>query len=425
MISEDIRKIVLPNGVRVVVEKIPYVRSVSLGLWIDVGSRNETANENGIGHFIEHMLFKGTSSLNALQVSQEINKIGGNVNAFTTQEHICLSCKVIDEHFQKAFNLLFEMYSESIFDSLELDRERNVILEEVKMYDDLPDELVIDEFIQGIYPDNSLGNPIIGQVTNINSFSSDMMKDYVSREFTPDRLVVSIVGNIDFDVLENSIIPCLATLQEKAAKGTQTILIKPPEKHCSKIIDRNLKQIHFCLGGYGPDRRSEDRFSFYVLNTILGSGASSRIFQEVREKRGLVYSIGTFDIAFKDTGCIAISGGCTPRNLPKVLDLSLNEVKKTYLEKVTLEELESAKEQLKTGILLGMESSGSRMSRMAEYELYFGEYIPVEEALQSILKVTQENVMCVAEKYFKDKPVAFSGIGKEKYLAKYQDGLVF
>lgn len=425
MISENVQKIVLPNGVRILLEKLPYVRSASIGLWIDVGSRNELPFENGISHFIEHMLFKGTSKYNALQVSQEINKVGGNVNAFTTQEHICLSSKVIDEHLERTFSLLFDMYSDSIFDSVELGRERGVILEEIKMYEDLPDELVIDEFIQNIYPNNPLGQPIIGNVTNVNDFKSDLMKKFIAREFSPDRLVISIVGNFDTDSLIAFLTNKLDKLEKNPSSTQQNPLVSPDEISQSKVFDKKLRQVHFCFGGYGPNRASKDRFAFYVLNTILGSGSSSRIFQEVREKRGLAYSIGTFDIAFKDSGCIAVVGGCTPKNLSKVIDISLSEIKKSYTELVTDDELLSAKEQLKTGILLGMENSSSRMSRMSEYELYFGEYTSFDDTLNAIKNVTAAEVLEVAEKYLKDKDVSFTGIGPEKNLAPYKDGVRF
>jgi len=421
--NENIRKIVLNNGVRILLERIPNIRSASLGLYFDVGSRNETLPEGGLTHFIEHMLFKGTNQLNSLQLSQEINRIGGNVNAWTTQENVAITAKVVDEHLPRAIELLFQMYHQSIFAPEEIERERNVILEEVKMYDDTPDELVVDVFMENLYADNPLGKPILGSPENIQRFKRDDLQSFVSREFTPDRLVVAIAGNFDLRRIEPLLRRLFDSLPARALPSNP--LVQPVAAFKSSNINRKLEQVHFCMGTLGPRRNSDDRFAFSILNTILGGGASSRIFQEVREKRGLAYSIGSFDIMFKDSGCFAISGGTSPRNAAKVVDICLEQVKLAYSQDISQDELDSAKEQLKSGVLLGMESSSYRMSRLAESELNFGEFIPVDTILERVKAVTIQQVRDVAERYLRNQPVTFAGIAPEKKFEPYLQKIAF
>jgi predicted Zn-dependent peptidase len=421
--NENIRKIVLSNGVRIVLERIPYVRSASLGLYMDVGSRNETIPESGLTHFVEHMLFKGTQKFDALQLSQEINRIGGNVNAWTTQENVALTAKVVDEHIGRAIDLIFEMYHQSVFAPEEIERERNVILEEVKMYDDTPDELVVDVFMDNLFAGNPLGQPILGSPENIRRFNREDLRQFIGKEFSPDRLVIAIAGNFDLRRVEPQLRRLFETLVGPGA--VHNPLVSPVAAFKSSNIDRKLEQVHFCLGTTGPSRTSDDRFAFSILSTVLGGGASSRIFQEVREKRGLAYSIGSFDVMFKDSGCFAISGGTSPRNAAKVVDICLEQVKKAYAENISIDELESAKEQIKSSVLLGMESSSYRMSRLAESELNFGHFIPVDRVLERVNDVTIENVRAVAEKYLREKPVTFAGVAPEKKFDPYLQNIAF
>ena len=418
-----IKKIVLSNGVRLLFERIPSVRSASLGLWLDVGSRNENQTENGISHFIEHMFFKGTETKDSYQLSHEMNRIGGNFNAFTTQENICLSAKVVDENVGRAIDLLSEIYLHSSFAPEEIIRERNVILEEVKMYNDTPDELVIDHFMHLLYADNPIGRPILGPPENITSFTREDVRRFQKREFAPDRIVVALAGNFDLRRVE----PQLRRIFERLTPNgwERNPVLPPTPAFQTQNEDRKLEQLHFCMGTVAPHRDSDDRYAFAVTNTILGGGPASRIFQEVRENRGLAYSIGSFEFAFKDAGCFAISGGSSPLNIRKVLDVCLSEVRKLYTEGVTEEELESARQQLKTSVLLGMESSSTRMSRLAESELIFGEYLPVDYVLQRLNSITCDEVLRMAHTYLKAHPVAFAGIGQEKRFEPYLHGITF
>jgi predicted Zn-dependent peptidase len=420
---ESIKRIVLSNGVRILLERIPYVRSASIGLWLDVGSRNEIDPEAGLSHFIEHMFFKGTKTKNAYQLSNDMNCIGGNVNAFTTQENICLTAKVVDEHLSHAIDLLSEIYLDSAFDPLEIDRERNVILEEVKMYDDTPDELVVDHFMNHLYAENPLGRPILGPPENIHAFAQNDIWRFISKEFAPDRIIISIAGNFDMRRIEPQLRRIFEGISPNGRERNQ--LLSPAPTYRSFNEDRRLEQVHFCMGTDAPSRTSDERFAFSVMNTVLGGGTSSRIFQEVREKQGLAYNIGTFDLSFKDVGCFAVTGGTSPRNIGKVIRICLDEVRRMYVDDVDEDELENAKQQIKSAIVLGMENSSNRMSRLAECEIYFGDYIPVDYVIQRIETVTGDDVRQMAEKYLKDRPVTFASIGPEKRFQPFLGGLKF
>ncbi|AXA36472.1 peptidase, M16 family [Candidatus Sumerlaea chitinivorans] len=420
---EQVRKIVLPNGVRIVLERIPYVRSASVGIWLEVGSRNEHEHEHGLSHFIEHMLFKGTRRKDALALSNEMNALGGNFNAFTTQENIVISAKVMDEHLSAAIDLLAEIYFESTFLPAEIDRERNVVLEEIKMYNDTPDELVLDVYLDHLYAEHSLGRPILGTPERVENFTQADILRYIAREFAPDRIVVAIAGNFD----QRRIEPQLRRIFERLHPNgwERNPLVPPAPTYRSHNVDRMTEQVHFCMGTDGPPRNSEDRYAFAILSTILGGGTSSRIFQEVREKRGLAYSIGTFDCSFRDAGCIAVTGGTSPRNIHKVIHICLEQVKKLYTEGVTTEEVESARQQIKSSIILGMENSSTRMARLAECEIFFGEYLPVDDVIARLNAITPEDVQATAEKYLKDRPISFASIGPEKKFEPYLGGMTF
>lgn len=420
---EAIRKITLPNGVRLLFERIPSVRSASVGLWIDVGSRNETEPENGLSHFIEHMFFKGTRRRNAYELSNAIDLIGGNVNAFTTHENIVLSAKVIDEQLCSAIDLIAELYLESAFPDDEIARERNVVLEEVKMYNDAPDELVIDHFMNRLYADHALGRPILGSPDRIAGFDHQQIDRFTHREFAPDRLVVSIAGNFDLRRVE----PRLRRVFEPLTpNGWERNRLTPPTPaYLSFNEDRRLEQVHFCMGTDAPNRTNPDRFAFAILNTILGGGTSSRIFQEVRERRGLAYNIGTFEYSFRDAGCFAVAGGSSPRNAEKVVRICLEEIRRICDEPVSEEELESAKQQLKSSIILGMENSANRMSRLAECEMFHGQHVPVDQVVGRVAAVTAEDVLTVARKYLRERPVSFASIGPEKKFTPFLAGMTF
>ncbi|MGB9691465.1 MAG: M16 family metallopeptidase [Candidatus Sumerlaeaceae bacterium] len=406
---EQFKKIVLPNGVRIVLERIPYVRSASVGIYLEVGSRNEKPEEHGLSHFVEHMFFKGTRQYDAMALSVLIDKLGGNVNAFTTQENIAISAKVIDEDLSAAIDLLAEIYLDSVFAPEEIERERNVVLEEIKMYNDTPDELVLDVYLDHLYADHALGRPILGTPDQVRRFTRDDIIRYLNREFAPDRVVVALAGNFDLRRIE----PQLRRIFERLEpNGWERNPLEPPAPTFQSYnLDRDTEQVHFCMGTDGPPRDSEDRYAFAILSTILGGSTSSRIFREVREKHGLAYSIGTFDCSFRDAGAIAVTGGTSPKHIHQVVRLCLDEIHKLYTEGVSEEEVDNARQQIKSSLILGMENSATRMGRLAECEIFYGEYIPVDRVLARINAVTPDDVQRAAEIYLKDRPVSFASIG--------------
>lgn len=416
-------KKVFKNGVRLLWERVPNVRSVSIGIWVDVGSRNENEDENGISHFIEHMLFKGTSRLNSERISAAINAIGGNVNAFTTQEDICLHARVVDRRLPQTIELLSQLLLDSKFAAQELERERNVILEEVKMYNDTPDELVVDLFTHNLWRGNSLGRPILGSVDTLRSFRrSDLLK-YRDREFGPERVVIALAGNFDPRAVERQFSELFDAL---STNGTQPNRVATPSPTFSRRCEvRDLEQTHFCIGTLGPERSSEDRYAFSLLNLILGGGSGSRLFLEIREKRGLAYAIHSFNGGFKDTGMFAITGGTSPKQVDQVLGLVFRELGRICDKLPSAAELRLAKEQMTTALLLGLESTHSRMIRLAESELSFGHYVSVEETMRRVEAVKPRDILHHARKYLKSKPVAFSAIGASDLSEKTLEGMTF
>jgi predicted Zn-dependent peptidase len=396
----------LKNGVRVVTERIPHVRSCSIGIWLQLGSRYETAQNAGLNHFIEHMLFKGTRQLNAQQIADHLHYLGGNINAYTTQEYICLHARVVDEKVPQAIEILAELVQESIFPEDEIRRERSVVLEECKMYEDSPDDLCIDLCIKNLWPDHPLGRPIIGCRRNIRSFSRNKLKNYWHAGYQPERLSIAIAGA--FDPL--AINRLLRTRFGKPARSDRRPpRSRPPSRNVNpglSSLKRSVEQVHFCLGTVGPSRCSADRYAFSLLNMILGGGMNSRLFQEIREKRGLAYSIGSFSQFFSDTGFFVIYGGTSPGKLGQVLEISMRELNKICMEDVREEELELARTQVIDAMIMNMESTESRMTHLAESVLYFDRVIPLEESISKFGSIGTLQLREMAHKYLSGRQLA-------------------
>jgi predicted Zn-dependent peptidase len=368
-------------------------------------------SECGVAHFIEHMLFKGTKHRSAYQLSMEQNLLGGQVNAYTSQEHVVLSARVVDESLYRALKLLVEMLTESVYNSTEFERERGVILEEYKMYEDAPDELVMDMFMSALFADHALGRPILGTPEQLRHYAPDHLRAYLQRMFRPDRVVVAGCGALEGIEFLDQVEALLGGMRPGSAANSPIICKVQPTYH-QKIVERDLEQTHFVLGTVGPSRLDDSRFAYAVLSTILGAGPGSRIFQEVREKRGLAYSVGTLEWYFQDTGCFAISGGTSPDTYPEVQDLCLKEVSKICEAEPTVEEVACSKAQIRTGIVLGVESTGSRMARLAEQELWYGRLIPIEESLEKLEAVSPESVLRAAQRWLYGQPLAAAILGE-------------
>lgn len=403
------RKSLLPNGIRVVSETIPYVKSVSLGIWIGSGSRSEQDENHGISHFIEHLMFKGTVKRSARDIAETVDAIGGQLNAFTAKEHTCYYMKVLDTHLDLALDILSDMLLASKFATEDIGREREVVLEEVHMYEDTPDELVHDIHLSRIWKGHPLGRNILGSKESIASFNRDMVSQYYRNFYTPDNIVIAAAGNLDHDKLVD-----MATRYFSGMAGMKSITSpkKAPVLSLSRTVQtKDTEQVHLCLGTLGVPQNSPEMYKIHILNNILGGGISSRLFQSVREDRGLAYSIYSYQTNYSDAGLFTIYAGTRPANAEEVIQLILKNLSEIKYAGITAEELKKSKEQLKGSLLLGLESSSSRMSRIGKMEITLGKFIPLDEVVEKIDKVTLSDVKEAAERLFRDDLLCFTAVG--------------
>ncbi|HHV62319.1 MAG TPA: insulinase family protein [Firmicutes bacterium] len=381
------------NGVRIVTEYIPYVRSVSIGLWIKSGSRNEPRNMNGASHFIEHMLFKGTRGRTAREIAEAIDGVGGQMNAFTTKEYTCYYARVLDTHLSFAMDILADMLLNSLFDEGEIEKEKGVVLEEIKMYEDTPDELVHDVLAQAMWDSGPLGLNTLGTSETVSRFTRDSLLHYMSSQYTPDNLIVAAAGNLKHEAVVEDAIRLFGALDRPAAP----VLNRPQRTMFrASVRFKEIEQVHLCLGAKGYPRHHRDKFALLVLDAILGGGMSSRLFQGLREERGLVYSTYSYHSAYEDTGAFVVYAGMSPQNVDIVMDLILDEFSNLLNNGIKPEELERGKEQLKGGMLLGLENTSSRMSRIAKLEMFHDRYYTPGEIINIIDSVTLDDVQRVA-----------------------------
>jgi predicted Zn-dependent peptidase len=401
-------KHVLSNGVRVLTEELPHVRSAAIGFWVDTGSKNETAEINGISHFIEHMLFKGTERRSAFQIAQAIEDKGGSLNAFTDKEHTCYYARILDSELPTAIDVLTDMLVRPAFDPGELKRERQVVLEEIKMYEDTPDELVQDLFNLAFWGDHPLGRPIVGTRGTMRTANRDRAIAYMERFYTPDRVVVSVAGRFE---TPRVLAQLEATIGQMRRPSTPLAETAPMARSNLKVRYKDIEQVHVVLGTEGVTMASPDRFAVTLLDAILGGGMSSRLFQEVREKRGMAYSISSYEVMYAKAGIFGVYAGCSPKHLDEVVRLSLAEMDKVKAGEVTEEELRRAKDQLKGGLLLSEESPRNRMSRMANSELAFGRIHSVAEVLDGLEAVTLADLTRVAREVMDTRTLTATVVG--------------
>ncbi|KNZ69322.1 peptidase M16 domain-containing protein [Thermincola ferriacetica] len=398
----------LPNGIRVVTEEIPHVRSVSIGLWVGVGSRDETDENSGIAHFIEHMMFKGTKNRSAKQIAEELDAIGGQLNAFTAKEYTCYYAKTLDEHFPKSLNLLADMFFNSLYDPQEIDKERNVIIEEINMYEDAPDELIHDLFASTLWNNHPLGRSIIGTREVVEKINRADIISFLKTFYTPDQLVIAVAGNVKHDRVMELITPLFDRME---GKSTARNYAKPVPVYQVATKKKDTEQVHLCIGVPGLPLDHEQIYSLYVLNSILGGGISSRLFQEIREERGLAYSVYSYHNSYKDAGLFSIYTGLSLKNIGPVVELISRELKQIKAGKVTEEEVFRAKEQLKGSLYLGLENVSNRMSRIGKSELCLGRIITPEEAVEKINRVGIKDVQLLAEQLFASDKMVLTSIG--------------
>jgi predicted Zn-dependent peptidase len=394
-----INKYSCKNGVRIVLENIPTVRSVAIGVWIGTGSRDENPQTNGISHFLEHMFFKGTTTRSTKEIAESFDSIGGQVNAFTSKEYTCYYAKVLDTHAQFALDVLADMFFNSTFVEEELNKERNVVLEEIKMYDDTPDDIVHDLLSRAIYGDHPLGYPILGTEETLKTFTSSTLKEYIHNRYTPENVVISIAGNVsDKFILE--VEKYFGTYEGGNRATSENI----PVFHSNRLSrKKETEQAHLCIGFEGLKIGHEDVYSLIILNNILGGSMSSRLFQEVREQRGLAYSVFSYHSAYQDNGVVTVYGGTGAKQLDVLFETIQETLDKLKQDGITEKELMNSKEQLKGSLMLSLESTNSRMSRNGKNELLLKRHRSLDEIIEQIDQVSKQSVDGMATSVFTDK----------------------
>jgi len=407
--ARDIQKHVLPNGLVVLTETMSHVRSVSVGVWIRNGSRREIPEENGLAHFMEHMVFKGTERRSAEDIAREMDSVGGMLDAFTSKEQICFNAKVLDDHLPIAFDVIADLVLRPKFDSDDVKKERQVVLEEIKMDLDNPEYLLHELFTRGFWPDHSLGRPILGTPETVKGFNREGLRTRFQNWFAPDHLVISAAGNVSHERVmelvqrEFGALPPAGALQDHAAPCT-----KAPIHLETK---RDLEQVHLCIGVPALPLAHKDRFAAAVLNNLLGGGMSSRLFQNIREKQGLAYAVFSELTPYSDAGMFTVYAGTATETVGKVIDLTIAEFRAMKESPVSDEELLRAKNHLKGSLMLSLESTSSRMSNLARQELYFGRFYSLDEILASIDTVTRDQVQSLAHDFFHTEKIAITVLG--------------
>nr|WP_239586573.1 pitrilysin family protein [Shouchella xiaoxiensis] len=395
-----INKQTLDNGVRIMAEKNETVRSVAIGIWVKTGSRNEGLHENGISHFIEHMLFKGTETRSPQQIAEAFDRIGGQVNAFTAKEYTCYYAKVLDEHVRIALDVLQDMFFNSVFEEKEIEREKNVVLEEIRMVEDTPDDLVHDLLSEATFGEATLANPILGTEETLDSFTKNQLHDYMDRFYTGDRVVISVSGHYDDQLLLE-----LEDLFSAVKKSREEFLV--PEARFEPIQNYRYKeteQAHLCLAYPGLEVGSEDMFGLVLLNNTLGGSMSSRLFQTIREDQGLCYSVFSYHSSYEHVGTVTLYAGTQLTQLEKLSEAMAQVTQNVQQQGITKKELENGKEQLKGSIMLGLESTSSRMTRNGKNELMIEKHRSLDQLLDDINRVSLENVNELAERLFNVSP---------------------
>jgi predicted Zn-dependent peptidase len=402
------RKTVLENGIRIITEEIPYLKSVSIGVWVINGSRDERPAENGISHFIEHLLFKGTERRTAFDISKEIDSVGGSLNAFTGREYTCFYAKVIDKNLPLAIDLLSDIFLHSLMNPKDIEKERLVILQEIKMVEDTPDDYVHDLFNRACWGNHPLGFPILGTSELVQSFQQDQIFEYFREHYQPNRVIICAAGRLKHEEVVEQIEKAFGRMTgSKEMKKRE----KPKPISATNVWKRDLEQVHFCLGTRGLQHNHSLRFNSYALNTILGGGMSSRLFQEIRENRGLAYSVYSYLPTYIDAGLVVVYAGTSESTFREVINLILKELEHLKNDPFKNGELTTAKEQLKGNLLLSLESSDNLMTRLAKNEIYFDSYLPIETILKGIEEVDEEGVRHLAGQLFDENSYCLTVLG--------------
>ncbi len=405
----SIKKNVLPNGLTILTERMEHIRSVAIGIWLKAGSRHEDPEVNGISHFVEHMVFKGTRNRTAQDIARQMDSIGGNMDAFTGKETICFNAKVLDDHLPVAIDVLSDIVLNPLFEAKDITREKGVIQEEIKMDEDNPDYLVHEIFTQNFYKDHPLGKPILGTNETVKRLNQESVRNFYAERFAPQNLVISAAGSLDHAQFVQLIKSKFADLK----RSNEAIKEEAPETF-AKITTRNkksLEQVQICIGVPSPHISHEQRYVSYILSTLLGGGMSSRLFQNIREEKGLVYSIYSDLNPYRDTGCMCIYAGTSAESAPKVVSEVVNEFRRLKNERVTEEELRRVKDQLKGNLMLSLESSTARMSNLARQEMYFDRFFDLDEIIERVEAVSSDDLSGLANDMFQTDKTAVTILG--------------
>ena len=404
------RKTVLPNGVRIITEEIEHVRSAAIGLWVGAGSRDESEGYEGISHFIEHMFFKGTEHRTARALAESLEAVGGQLNAFTTKEYTCYYAKVLDEDLDLAIDVLSDMFFHSLFDEKEIEKEKNVVIEEIKMYEDSPDELIHDIFSEHVWNEHPLGKPILGTEESIKSLSRDKIMLFLSEHYAPDNVVIAVAGKIKHEDVVAKLSDQFGTFQRG---GRRVLEGTPTGQTVERYQKKDTEQMHILLGVPGLGQDDDDIYAMHIFNNILGGGLSSRLFQEIREQRGLAYSVYSYHSTYVDTGLFAIYAGTSPKNTKEVIECILQELKEIRQQGITAGELARTKAQIKGGLYLGLEAVSSQMSRLGKTELTYNRVLSPEEVIGKLEKVTLEDVSRLIGRLWQREKISIMTLGPD------------
>ena len=415
-----IHKTTLNNGIKIVSQNMPHFHSVSMGVWVNVGAREESPEESGLSHFIEHMIFKGTQRRTAYQIAKAFDSIGGQTNAFTSAENTCYHAKVMDTHLDIMVDILSDIFLNSVFNEKEVENERAVILQEIGMMEDSPDDYI--HFLSGInfWGKNSLGRSVLGNRENIRNFDSDALKGFFSRFYQPERIIISAAGNLE----HNHLVDIAGPVFESIRPGNGFPDRMTSDGRCQVDVHyKDLEQVHICLGTKGMSITDPRKYEYSLLNTILGGNMSSRLFQEIREKRGFAYAVYSFISSYVDTGMFGVYAGVHPDNAFKSVELILKEIFKIKKVRIDPDELRYAKEFTKGNLMLASESNDNQMVRMAQNETHYGRYIPLEEVVNKIEAVTEDDICNLAETLFPAHRFALTLLGPVTDKDEFDDML--
>lgn len=399
----------LENGIRVITEDIPHAHSVSIGIWVANGSRHEEPGGGGVAHFIEHLLFKGTEQRTALDIAREIDSVGGILNAFTGREFVCYYAKVLSKFLPKAVDLLTDIFLNSVFDPEEIEKERKVILQEIRMIEDAPDDYIHDLFSQNIWKGHPLGMPVIGTEESVSGLSREAIMAYRNGAYRAEDIIIAAAGQIAHKELLHLLDGKFDAISPRTGREPE----RPPAYDRNVLVlEKDLEQVHLCLGTKALAQNHPQRYESFILNTVLGGSMSSRLFQEVREKQGLAYSIYSYTSSHSDTGSLIVYAGTSPERLQEVTDIILREMRRLKRELLPVDVLDAAKEQIKGNLLLSLESSDNRMTKLAKNEIYFGSYQSLRDIITGLDKVTPESLLALSEQVLDDNYLTLVLLGK-------------